>query len=109
MKTKNKITTLSNKSELLFVNNFSKLEKSFISIQALNFQTFTSLVIMKSNLYSFGCLVDQKYLIVSFKFTDSLKFIGTNTNNNYCQLQKVEKLSGSLQTLLAISSNSFYF
>jgi hypothetical protein len=47
--------------------------------------------------YSFGFIVDQEYLIISFKFNDFLEFIGAN--KNYYQVQKVEKFLKSLQTL----------
>lgn len=51
---------------------------------------------------SSGFIGDQEYLIVSFKFTDFLEFIGAN--NNYYQLQKVGKFLRSLQTLPPILS-----
>jgi hypothetical protein len=47
--------------------------------------------------YSFGFIVGQEYLIVSFKFTDFLEFIGAN--KNHYQLQKLGKFLKSLQTL----------
>jgi hypothetical protein len=47
--------------------------------------------------YSFGFLVDQEYLIISFKLTDFLEFIGAN--KNHYQVQKVGKFLKSLQTL----------
>ena len=47
--------------------------------------------------YSSGFLVDQEYLIISFKFTDFLEFIGAN--KNHYQVQKVGKFLKSLQTL----------
>lgn len=39
--------------------------------------------------YSFGFIVDQEYLIILFKFTDFLEFIGAN--KNHYKVQKVEK------------------
>jgi hypothetical protein len=47
--------------------------------------------------YSFGFIVDQEYLIISFKFTDFLEFIGAN--KNHYQVQKVGKFLKYLQTL----------
>ena len=47
--------------------------------------------------YSFGFIVNQKYLILSFKFTDFLEFIGAD--KNHYQVQKVEKFLRSLQIL----------
>jgi hypothetical protein len=41
--------------------------------------------------------VDQEYLIISFKLTDFLEFIGAN--KNHYQVQKVGKFLKSLQTL----------
>jgi len=42
-------------------------------------------------------LIDQEYLIISFKFTDFLEFI--NANKNHHQVQKVGKFLKYLQTL----------
>lgn len=47
--------------------------------------------------YSSGFIVDQKYLIISFKLTDFLEFIGTN--NSPYQVQKLGKFLKYLQTL----------
>ena len=47
--------------------------------------------------YSSAFIVDQEYLIISFKFTDFLEFIGAN--KNHYQVQKVGKFLKSLQTL----------
>ena len=42
-------------------------------------------------------LTDQEYLIISFKFTDFLEFIGTN--KNHYQVEKLGKFLKYLQTL----------
>ena len=47
--------------------------------------------------YSFSFLVNQEYLIISFKLTDFLEFIGAN--KNHYQVQKLGKFLRSLQTL----------
>ena len=52
--------------------------------------------------YSFDFIVDQEYLIISFKLTDFLEFIGAN--KNYYQLQKLGKFLKYLQTLPPILS-----
>ena len=52
--------------------------------------------------YSFDFIVDQEYLIISFKLTDFLEFIGAN--NNHYQLQKLGKFFKYLQTLPPILS-----
>ena len=52
--------------------------------------------------YSFGFIVDQEYLIILFKFTDFLEFIGAN--KNHYQVQKVEKFLKLLQTLTPMLS-----
>ena len=56
--------------------------------------------------YYFSFIVNQEYLIISFKFTDFLKFIGAN--KNHYKVQKLGKFLKSLQTLppmLSIISN----
>ena len=47
--------------------------------------------------YYFGFIVDQEYLIISFKLSDFLEFIGAN--KNHYQVQKLGKFLRSLQTL----------
>jgi hypothetical protein len=50
--------------------------------------------------YSFDFIVDQQYLIISFKLTDFLEFIGVN--KSHYQLQKLGKFFKYLQTLSTI-------
>ena len=57
---------------------------------------------MESKLIQLDFIVDQEYLIISFKLTDFLEFIGPN--NNHYQLQKLGKFFKYLQTLPPILS-----
>ena len=70
--------------------------------QEFLYKLFQLLSYIRQLEYSFDFIVDQEYLIISFKFTDFLEFIGGNSN--YYQLQKLRKFFKYLQTLPPILS-----
>ena len=68
-----------------------------ITDQEFLYKLFQLLSFIRQLEYSSAFIGDQEYLIVSFKLTDFLEFIGTN--NNHYQVQKLGKFLRSLQTL----------
>ena len=65
--------------------------------QEFIYKLFQLLSFIQQIEYSFAFLDDQEYLIISFKLTDFLEFIGAN--KNHYQLQKLGKFLSSLRTL----------
>ena len=74
----------------------NRLDNS-LTDQEFIYKLFQLLSYIRQLDYSFDFIVDQEYLIISFKFTDFLEFIGAK--NNHYQVQKVGKFLKSLQNL----------
>lgn len=79
----------------------NRLDKS-LTDQEFLYKLFQLLSYIRQLDYSFGFIVDQEYLIISFKFTDFLEFI--DTNKNHYQVEKVGKFLKYLQTLPSMLS-----
>lgn len=73
------------------------LPSNLLTEQEFVYKLFQLLTFIRQLEYSCAFIGDQEYLIISFKFTDFLEFIGTN--NNHYQVQKLGKFLISLQTL----------